>query len=83
MCVIILNHLWLDLLNDLNPVKVNYYPLMISLDKCDGSCNVADDLSTKMCVSNEIKDINVKVFNMITRINETKSLIKHFSCDCK
>ena len=83
MCVIIINHLWLDLLNDLNPVKVNYYPLMISLDKCDGSCNVADDLSTKICVSNEIKDINVKVFNMITRINEAKTLIKHFSCDCK
>ena len=73
MCVIIINHLWLDLLNDLNPVKVNYYPLMISLDKCDGSCNVADDLSMKICVSNEIKDINVKVFNMITRINEAKT----------
>ena len=46
---------------------------MISLDKCDGSCNVADDLSMKICVSNEIKDINVKVFNMITRINEAKT----------
>ena len=30
----------------LNPVKLNYYPHMISLDKCNGSCNNAvDDLS--------------------------------------
>ena len=26
---------------------------------------------------------NVKVFNIITRINEPKTLIKHISCDCK
>ena len=33
---------------DLNPVKLNYYPFMSRLDKCNGSCNVADDLSTKI-----------------------------------
>ena len=25
---------------DLNPVEVKYYPFMISLDICNGSCNV-------------------------------------------
>ena len=25
---------------DFNPVKLKYYPFMISLDKCIGSCNV-------------------------------------------
>ena len=25
---------------DLNPVELKYYPLMISLDKCSGCCNV-------------------------------------------
>ena len=29
------------------------------------------------------KDVNVKVFNMITRINEANTIIKHISCDCK
>ena len=24
---------------DLNPVELNYYSFMISLDKCNGSCN--------------------------------------------
>ena len=56
---------------------------MVSLDKYNGSCNAIDDLSTKICVPSETKDVNVKVFGMITRINEVKSLVKHFSCDCK
>ena len=44
---------------------------MISLDKCNGSCIGIDDLSTKVCVPNETKCINVKsIFNMTTRINE-------------
>ena len=46
---------------DLNPVELDYYPFMISLDKCNGSCNAVDDLSTKICVLSETKDVNVKV----------------------
>ena len=32
----------------LNPVELDYFPFIISLDKCTGSCNCADDLSTKI-----------------------------------
>ena len=34
---------------NLNPIEHNYYPFMVSLDKCNGSCNAVDDLSTKIC----------------------------------
>ena len=64
---------------DLNSVELNYYPFMISLDKCSGSCNAADDLSTKICVPSKTADI----FNMITSINEAKTFLKHILCDCK
>ena len=37
---------------DLNPFELKHYPFMISLDKCNGSCNV---LSPKMCVTKENK----------------------------
>ena len=30
----------------------------------------------------KIKDTNVKAFNMIIRIHEAKTLVKHISCDC-
>ena len=65
---------------DLNPVELNYYPFMISLDRCSGSCNV---LSPKICVPKQTKDINIKVFSMITNENEAKAMAKHISCDCK
>ena len=29
---------------DLNPGELNIYSVMISSDKCNGSCNAADDL---------------------------------------
>ena len=47
---------------------------MISLDKCNGTCNV---LPTKICVLKKTKDINVKVFNMITNKNEVRTMAKH------
>ena len=56
---------------------------MINLDKCSGSCNAVDGLSTTIYGPSKTKDIDVKVFNMITGINEDKTLIKHISCDCK
>ena len=56
---------------DLNPVKLKYYPFMISSDKCNGSCNV---LSRKICVLKKGKDTNVKIFNMITDKNDAKRM---------
>ena len=35
-----------------------------------------------MC-SSKTKDVNVKVFNMITNKSGAKTFIKHISCDCK
>ena len=40
---------------DLNPVELNYYQFMISLDKCNRSYNVLDDLSTKIRIPSEKK----------------------------
>ena len=65
---------------DINPVGLKYYPLMINLNKCNGSCNV---LSAKIFVSKERKDINIKAFNMIANKNEFKAMIEHISCGCK
>ena len=53
---------------------------MISLDKCNGSCNV---LSPKICIPKKAKNINVKVLNIMTNKNEAKTMKKHISCDCK
>ena len=58
---------------------------MISLDIWNESCNVADDLYTNICIPSKTKDVNVKACNLVTRINEAKTLVKHISYDfeCK
>ena len=68
---------------DVNPIEFNYCSFMISLDKCNLSCNFVDGLSMKVCAPSQIKDVNVKVFNVITRMYEAKALVKHISCNCK
>ena len=51
-----------------------FYPFSIKTSKCSGSCNNIDDPYAKICVSNVIKDLNVKVFNVMLRINETRHI---------
>ena len=53
---------------------------MTSLDKCSGSCTV---LSPKSCVAKDIKDINDKIFNLITNKNKANAMTKHISCGYK
>ena len=36
-----------------------------------------------MCVPNKTEDLNLRMFNMITGVNESKMLTKHISCECK
>ena len=57
---------------DLNPFELNHYSFMTSLHKCNGSCALS-----------KTKEVNIELFNMITRINEVKTLVKHISCDFK
>ena len=63
--------------------EFHYYPFLVKLDRCLGNCNTLNDLSNKVCIPNKTEDLNLTVFNMITRINECKTLTKHISCKCK
>ena len=45
---------------------------MIVLDRYNGIYNTLDDLSSKICVTNKTKNVNLNLFNMITGINESK-----------
>ena len=47
---------------------------MVRLDRCVGNCSTLNDLSNKVCVPSKTEDLNVSVFNMITGINESKTL---------
>ena len=50
--------------------EFHYYPFTVNLDRCVGSCNTLNDLSNKVCVPIKTEDLDVRVFNMNTGINE-------------
>ena len=67
---------------DINNNEPVFYPFSIKVSKCGGSSNGINDPYAKLCVSDTIKNINVKVFNLMSRINETKHTIWHETCKC-
>ena len=62
---------------DWNPDECNqglpYNPFAVKFDRCNGSCNTHDNLYREICVPNKTEDVNLSVFNMITRVNESKT----------
>ena len=63
--------------------EFHYYPFLVKFNKCVGSCNTLNDLSNKVCVPNKTEDLDLSVFNITTGINESKTLTKNISCECK
>ena len=54
---------------DLNPHKPHYYPYMVTLYRCNGSCITLDDPSGRICVLNITGYRNLNVCGMITKTN--------------
>ena len=59
------------------------YHFSIKTSKCSGSCNNISDPYPKMCVPDVVKNLNVKAFNLMSRINETRHTEWHESWKCK
>ena len=60
-----------------------FYPFSIKINKCGGSCNNINDPLAKLCVRDTIKNVNVKVFNLMSFTNQTKQIEWHETCKCK
>ena len=67
----------------INSNKPTFYPYSININKCSGSCNNINDLCSKLCVPDVVKNINFKVFNLMSRTNETRNIKWHETCKCK
>ena len=67
---------------DVNNNEPVFYPYSIKVNKCCGSCSNINDPYAKLCVPDIIQSINVKVFNLMSRINETTQIIWHETCKC-
>ena len=56
-----------------------FYPYSIKINTCKGS-NTINDPYAKLCVPDGIENINVKVFNLMSRTNETRHIEWNKTC---
>ena len=67
---------------NINANEPMFYPYSIKVNTFSGSCNKINDPFAKLCVPDITKNIIVKAFNTMARINETRQIICHETCKC-
>ena len=60
-----------------------FFPFSIETSTCSGSCNNINYPYAKTCVPNVVKNLNLKVFNLMSRTNETRHMQWHETCKCE
>ena len=66
-------------ITNINSNEPIIYPFSIKVNKCSGKCNNINDAYAKICVPDIVKNVNVKVFNLLTLTNETRHTEWHES----
>ena len=72
----------LEIIN-VNSNEPVFYPFNIKTSKCSGSGNNINDPYAKICVPDVVKDLNIKVFNLMSKTKETRHIKWHETCKCK
>ena len=70
-------------ITNINSNEPLFYSYSIKVNKYSSSCNNVNDPCAKLCVPDVVKNMNVKVFNLMSRTNETKHIMGHETCKCK
>ena len=60
-----------------------FFPFRIKTSKCSGNCKNINYPYAKICAPNVVKNLNVKVLNLISRTNETRLIEWHETCKCE
>ena len=55
----------------------------IKTSNCSASCKNTNNPLAKLCVPDVVKNLNFKVFNLVSGINETRRVEWHKTCKCK
>ena len=57
-----------------------FYPYNVLVNKCSESCDSLDNPMSKIYVPKIIKNVNMKVYNFLMRLNKTRNILWHESC---
>ena len=59
---------------NVNGVEPVFFPFSIETSQCSGSSNNLNYPFAKICVPDIVKNLNVKVFNLMSRTNEARHI---------
>ena len=62
--------------------KYMAFPYKIEIDRCAGSCNNISNTHSKVCVPDIVKNVTVKMFDLMNLESTTKQVEFHESCKC-
>ena len=62
---------------NVNSEESTLFPFSIKTSKCSGSFNNIDNPYAKLRVPGVVKNLNVKIFNLMSRTNETRHIKWH------
>ena len=68
---------------NINSNEPSFCLYSVKINKCSGAGNNINDPYTKLYVPGVVKNINVKIFNQVSRTNETRRTEWHETCKCK
>ena len=60
-----------------------FFPFSIETSKCSGSCNNINHPHANICVPDVVKKLNIKLFNLMSRTNETRYIEWYETCKCE
>ena len=66
--------------NTNNPV---FYPFSVKENKCSGNCNNINDPYARLFLPNVVRNMNLKVFNLMSWSNQANQIKWHESCKCE
>ena len=83
-CVSVINQKCMSRIKiiETNPSEPVFYSLSVKVNKFSGDCNNINDPIAKSWVSVIVKDMNINVFNLLVRINETRKIVWLETCKC-
>ena len=60
-----------------------FYSYSVSVNKCGGICRTINDSYHRACVLNKVKNVNAKILNLMSDVNDTRCLVQHELWECK
>ena len=68
---------------NVNGEEPAFFSFSIKTSKCSGSCNNINDPYAKLCIPDIVKNLNVKVFNLMSKTNDSRHIEHHETCKYK